>query len=328
MKKIGIKNFDMLYFLNSSSLKSDFLFFDEIRYDPSQLNSILPFAELVSKSICDRTGKMFEDKMEEIEFLSRNNLLNEFEIVEISNCSAMQDLVSSEQLKSLNKKITELITERNKLLDVDFKNNIQNRLERVFTCSTEITDLHSLYLSFISNYEGVFETTPILFYPKNLSCSNTLISTKSKIINLTINKFPSIKYQTDWSQIIEIKSDKDLNHKYLKLNNWINDISLESYTIKEIKEKLEFMLVDYEKQLSYHSKQMEYNKLELILNSSIGIIENLIKLNFAEIGKSIINIKKEKLNLEISKQFLSGNEIAYITEVGTKKPLIKTTYNN
>ena len=70
MKKIGIKIFDMLYFLNSSSLKSDFLFFDEIRYDPLQLELILPFAELVSKTICDRTGKMFEGKMKEIEFLS------------------------------------------------------------------------------------------------------------------------------------------------------------------------------------------------------------------------------------------------------------------
>lgn len=317
----------MLYFLNSSSLKSDFLFFDEIRYDPLQLKSILPFAELLSKSICDRTGKMFEGKMKEIEFLSSNNLLEEFERIEISNCSAMKELVSSEQLKKLHKRITKLKTERAELLDDNFANNIQSRLERVFTSSTEISDLHSLYLSFISNYEGILETTPIVFYPQNLSFNKDLISNKSKIINLTLDKFPSLKYQTEWSQIIEIKSDNDLKHKYLKLNNWINDIAIESYSTREIQEKLEFMLLDYEKQLKYHSKQIEYNKLELVLNSSLGIIENLVKLNFSEIGKNIINAKKEKLNLEINKQFLSGNEIAYVTEVGTKKSLKKTTYN-
>ncbi|MCG8806456.1 hypothetical protein G1K75_12420 [Tenacibaculum finnmarkense] len=328
MKKIGIKNFDMLYFLNSSSLKSDFLFFDEIRYDPLQLESILPFTELISKTVCDRTGKMFEGKMKEIEFLSKNNLLKEFERIEISNCSDMNKIANSEQLKILQIKVTELITERNELLNADFADNIQNRLERVFTCSTEISDLHSLFLSFITNYEGVFETTPIVFYPQNLSFNENLISNKSKVINLTLDRFPSLKYQTEWNQIIEIKSDEELKHKYLKLNNWINEISLESYSINEIQEKLEFMLADYEKQLKYHSKQIEYSKLELLLNSSIGIIENLLKLNLTEIGKNTINAKKEKLNLEINKQFLSGNEIAYITEVGTKKSLKKTTYNN
>ncbi|WP_100612690.1 hypothetical protein [Confluentibacter lentus] len=323
MKKIGIKNFDLLYFLNSSSLKSDFLFFDEIRYDPLQLKSILPFAELVSKSMCDRTGKMFEGKMKEIDFLSSNNLLKEFERIEISNGSAIKDLVNTEQLKNLHKKITELTTERTKLLDVNFANNIENRLERVFASSTEISDLSSLYLSFISNYEGILETTPIVFYSQNLSFNKDLISNKSQIINLTLNKFPSLKYQTEWSQIIEIKSDNDLRHKYLKLNNWINDVAIENYSTKEIQEKLEFMLLDYEKQLKYHSKQIAYNKLELILNSSLGIIENLLKLNLTEIGNNIINTKKEKLNLEINKQFLSGNEIAYITEVGTQKSLKK-----
>lgn len=325
MKKIGIKNFDLLYFLNSSSLKSDFLFFDEIRYDRLQLESILPFAELISKSTCDRTGKMFRGKMKEIEFLSKNNLLKEFKKIKISNYSTINEITHSEQLKILQQKINELITERSKLLNFDFANNIQNRLERVFTCTTEISDLHSLFLSFISNYEGNFETTPIVFYPQNLNFNKNLISNKSKVINLTLDKFPSLKYQTEWNQIIEIKSDKDLKYKYLKLNNWINEIALEDYSINEIREKLEFMLADYEKQLKYHSKQIEYNKLELLLNSSIGIIENLVKLNLTEIGKNTINTKKEKLNLEINKQFLSGNEIAYITEVGTKKSLQKAT---
>src|SRR5690606_6544057 len=108
MKKIGIKNFDILYFLNSSSLKSDFLFFDEIRYDPLVLKSILPFAELISKSICDRSGKMFDEKMNEIEFLLKNNFLKEFEKVGVSDCSIMNEIANSEELTILNSKLTKL----------------------------------------------------------------------------------------------------------------------------------------------------------------------------------------------------------------------------
>lgn len=327
MKKIGIKNFDILYFLNSSSLKSDFLFFDEIRYDPLALKSILPFAELISKSICDKSGKMFDGKMKEIEFLSKNNLLKEFEKVGISGCTTMKEITNSEQLNILHSKLIELEKERIALFDSGFLNKLEHRLERIFTNSSEISDLHSLYLSFISNYERIQETTPILFYSDSLNYNQNLISEKSKIINITLKQFPSLKYQTEWSQIKEIKTDDELKHKYLKLNNWINTIAIENFSINEIEEKLEFMKNDYEKQLKYHSKKIKYNKLELILNSSLGIIENLIKLNFTELGSNLINVKKEKLNLEIDKQFLSGNEIAYITEVGTQSSLQKTTYN-
>jgi hypothetical protein len=270
---------------------------------------------------------MFEGKMKEIEFLAKNNLLKEFGKVGISSCSAMNEITNSKQLNILHNKIFELSTERMKLVDSGFINKLENRLQRILSSSTEISDLHSLYLSYIANYEGIHETTPILFYSNSLNYNQNLMSEKSKIINLTLKNFPTLKYETEWNQIKEIKSDNDLKHKYHKLNNWINEIATENYSVNEIEEKIEFMKNDYEKQLKYHSKQIKFNKLELILNSSIGIIENLIKLNFTELGNNLLSVKKEKLSLEINKQFLSGNEIAYITEVGSLKSLQKTTYN-
>jgi len=325
MKKVGIKNFDLLYFLNSTSLKSDYLYFDEILFDPLELEKIRPFAKLVSTTICDRTGNLYKAKSKEIDFLIKNNLLSEFKRVPFSNHNKFTELKSSETILKLNEEGDKLAEERNRLIDLFFNKNQFDNLERLFTNITDTADNHSLFLSFISNFENNNHTIPIIFNNKNLNFGDS--NKSSFVLNIVLNKFPSLDKNIGWKQVKEIKSDLDLKNKYFKLNNWINDLSKQEYSKIEIEEKIEHLISEYENQLRLHHKKIKYNRYELILNSSLGIIENLIKLNITQIGKNILDVKKEKVNLEIEKQFIYGNEIAYISEVNQLTSRYQTTYN-
>lgn len=326
MKKVGIKNFDLFYFTNSASLKSDFFYFDEILFDPILLEELRPFAKIISTSMCDQSGNLFNAKSNEIEFLVNNGLLKEFGRVGFYNYEKYKEFKSSKTLSVIFDEGERLTKERNQLLDLFFEKQQFDKLEHLFWNLTNIADNHSILLSFISNFQHKDSTVPIIFNNRNLEFINTEKS--SSVLNIVLSKFPSLDKSIEWNQVKEIKTDNVLRNKYLKLNNFINELSHKEFSIKEIEEKIEYLIREYENQLLLHNKKLKYNKYELVLNSSIGILENLIKGNILNIGKNILDIKKEKVGLEIEKQFLNGNEIAFISEVSQLTSSYQTPYNN
>jgi len=63
MKKIGAKSFDIIYFMNSFSVKRDFLYFDEIYYSEDTLKKNAEVGKWLSKAVRGENDNLFEWKM-------------------------------------------------------------------------------------------------------------------------------------------------------------------------------------------------------------------------------------------------------------------------
>jgi hypothetical protein len=311
-KNIGTKNIDIIYFLNSFSLKTDFLYFDKLYYCESQLEQSLLVGESLSKGL-DKTGNLFKKNIQEIEFLQKSGMLEPFKPIILETPEECFGLHSQENFRKLINTITDLDNERvYQLKNLTKSTDFLNSLENILLSSSKSADLNSIISSFVLNYKNQ-NCTPIICKNANL---NQNADTQA-IINLIIKKFPFIDDTVGWEKIIEFKADTDAKNKLNALKNWLTDISKNNYTVTEVEQKLDYFIDEYESLLKLHKLKVKYKKFDLILTATVGTIENLIKLNFTDIGKNLLTLKEEEINLKIEEKNLKGQEIAYISNIIT-----------
>lgn len=311
-KNIGTKNIDIIYFLNSFSLKTDFLYFDKLYYCESQLEQSLLIGELISKGL-DQTGNLFKKNIQEIEFLQKSGMLEPFKPIILETPEECFGLNSQQNFRDLIGIITDLDNERvYQLKKLKNSPDFMGSLEKILMSSSKSADLNSIISSFVLKYKNQ-DCTPVIHYSDNLNQN----ADKQSIINLIIKKFPFIDDTIEWQKIIEFKTDIDAKNKLNSLKNWLIDISKNNYTVTEIEQKLDYFIDEYESLLKLHKLKIKYKKFDLILTATIGTIENLIKLNFTDIGKNLLTLKEDEINLKIDEKNLKGQEVAYISNIIT-----------
>jgi hypothetical protein len=175
-------------------------------------------------------------------------------------------------------------------------------LTRMGSIHLQINDKQSLYFPIVSEY-------PVISHKE---------AKRSQVVNLVINQFPQIDSSVKWEQIVEFKQDPDSVAKYLALRNWINEILKSNRDIHEIEEKLEYLLNNYQRHMELH--KMKYNKsnLELVVTSSLEILENIARLKFSKIAKTLFSFKENELELLEAELKAPGNELAYIDKISTQ----------
>jgi hypothetical protein len=134
---------------------------------------------------------------------------------------------------------------------------------------------------------------------------------KGKVVNFLLSNIPEPDSQTTWEQIIDFRSDEDTKLKYLALVDWVNDIARANYTISEIKDKYEYLYLDYKRSYEKHKIKSTFTTLEIVAAAGAAFFTSNIPMalslasNFLKIGTSTLNLLKEEGTLP-------GKEIAYI----------------
>jgi len=180
---------------------------------------------------------------------------------------------------------------------------------KVINSSIQLSDNYSLLASLLINYVGG-TTIPTLELRSSLKQTQDY-----KIsVNAVIEKFPIIDDEISWEKILDYKEDTEVKLKLKALKNFANDLAKNQYTFSEVEDKLDYLMNEYENQIKLHKLKVKYYKYDVLLNSTIGVLENIVKLNFTEIGKSHLSLKKEKVDLLLTEKNILGNEIAYIVD--------------
>lgn len=134
---------------------------------------------------------------------------------------------------------------------------------------------------------------------------------KSDVIHFLLSNIPVPDESTPWEHIMDFKSDEDTRLKYLALINWINDIGKSNYTIGEIKDKYEYLYLDYKRSYEWHKIKSIFTTLEIFAAAGAAFFTSNVPLalslasNFIKIGTSTVNLLKEE-------GYMPGKEIAYI----------------
>ncbi len=135
------------------------------------------------------------------------------------------------------------------------------------------------------------------------------------ILNIILSKVPIPDAKISFEQIIDFRKDPDSTNKFLRLRNWIIELSKCELTQKELIEKIEFVISDYEQHLKYHKLKYNYSQLETFIGLPFEIAENLIKLKWKDAIKSIFTITKNKIDYAKDEANLKNNEVAYLNKI-------------
>lgn len=138
---------------------------------------------------------------------------------------------------------------------------------------------------------------------------------KEKVLNVIINKFPIPLENISWEQIIDFRDDEDSRRKLLGLRSWITKIGYTNLTLNEIEQEIEYLIMEYENRMKLHKMKYEYGNVELITMGIAEILENVVRLKFSPIAKSIFDLKKRNIDVLIGETKAPGKEMAYISKI-------------
>lgn len=140
---------------------------------------------------------------------------------------------------------------------------------------------------------------------------------KQIVLKNTINKIPMPRPDVPWESIFEFKNDKDSYGSLLGLKCFINEMSNSTFSLAEIEEKTEYLIYKYEKALELHKIKTATSVLEMLIVGSAELIENVAKLKFGKIAKSLFSIGKSEIELMELELKSEGSELAFLSK--TKK---------
>lgn len=83
----------------------------------------------------------------------------------------------------------------------------------------------------------------------------------------------------------------------------------------EIEQKLEYLLAQYEERLKKEKIKYRIGNAELVITTSLMVLENIVKLNWSKAAKSLFNLKRRSVDLMIGETLAPGREVAYISKI-------------
>lgn len=135
---------------------------------------------------------------------------------------------------------------------------------------------------------------------------------KSSIFQLVIDKFPVISEIEQISKIKSFREDPDTLGLFYGLKDWINEIYRSDLDIKEINEKIEWLLYQYNKHIKIHKLKTVTGTLETFIISTAEFIEDLIKGKISKLIKPLFSARLNELKLEEKYLTAPGKELGYI----------------
>jgi len=324
MMKIYLKSIPVHKYQTHLDLKKQILLFDKIMLFKPTYDS----AEKVvfHQSIDEELKSIASFNFQEIEYLHNNNLLDFYHpdtlTKELLRGYDLDDDLPEPFATNINlviKEIEQLRTDKTKVPDfVGVKIQDIKNIEK-HTDLSKLNAYHSLYSRL---YAMIYcELTNEDYIPEFINVKHNEIPgvrNTHTIAAVLINKLPSIDPSASWEEILEYKSDKDIQRKYYALINWINEIVRSNLTISEINDKFEFLYREYEYQLRLHKTKKGNTTFQIVLNSPLETLENLVKLKFGSLLNPLFKISKSNSDLLDAESKITGRELGYIFDIQNK----------
>ncbi|HEX2101286.1 MAG TPA: hypothetical protein VHF69_11505, partial [Candidatus Synoicihabitans sp.] len=123
---------------------------------------------------------------------------------------------------------------------------------------------------------------------------------------------------TDWVKILDIRDDPEVTSAFLDLRSWLRGAVDSCTDTHDLPEILREMLNKYERSLSVHRARTRYSVLEAVLNGTVGLAENLLKLKLTEAAKAVLGFRLAQIENFENETELEGREVRYILNIRDK----------
>ncbi|MEJ7822937.1 MAG: hypothetical protein WKF85_11475 [Chitinophagaceae bacterium] len=298
-------------------LKRDLLYFDQIHLcSLNHIGGVFELIKIISHKHLDKIEKDFE-------LLKSKGLLCTFDLNEMINYTETEfnrlkdelDIQDKIDFLQIYKDFSQIkipdVADFNLTNPTKRQQGILSAFDTIDKVENEVTRISS---SFLNRFSAKDDAFPLLYNDNPVGAEPFH---QSKVLEVVLEKLPIPNENIDWQQIIEYRSDPDSRGKFNALRTWMQDIARKDYSKKEIEERMEYLIYEYEKHLTIHKLKYNHSKLRVFVTTTLEVLENTIKLKWGEVAKTFFSLKEKKYDLLQSEMMAPGKEIAYLSN--TKK---------
>jgi hypothetical protein len=131
-----------------------------------------------------------------------------------------------------------------------------------------------------------------------------------EVLQIVLNALPVPGDSTPWEQIIEYRSDKDSQHKFLDLRNWMSEMARSELTPPEAEQKLEHLISQYQRHMELHRMKTNRGTLETIVTTGA----DFVSFKWGKAAETLFSLSRRKIALLEAELTAPGNEVAYIVK--------------
>jgi hypothetical protein len=249
-------------------------------------------------------------------------LFKRIAVFHLSGLTALLDKVSSEgdlRLKAeldwlLNEGIvvpfdTEFFVDYFQEAAEHFPNIIPDAIEYSSIMSQHQIDLLNLPKWIGADGVLVCARTPRLLEP---AADPGRSAARTAVLNIVFDAFPEPDESTPWEQIVEFRSDPDTASQVLALRRWMSRVAQQGITATEISQEVDWLIHEYQAHMRLHRMKIATGALETIVTAAGEALENVAKLKFGALAKSVFSLKHRRIQLLEAERQAPGRELAYI----------------
>ena len=305
-------NFEFIYEA-PSLLKRDLLYFDQIHI--CSLNDTTVFDDLINLD-----PKYHDRVQKEFEFLQKCGLLCTFNLSEMMgfflkemgypktnkfNQSDTDDFsrIMESFIKVPKPQVPSKYPGKKKMGKV-----IDSYIQQVNRLENETTRISA---NFLTRFAAQDEAFPLL---QNDDAVGVDPFHQAKVLEVVLSKLPIPDENVEWQQIVEYRADSDTEGKFNGLRVWMQDIARKDYSKNELKERIEHLLHEYESHLRFHKLKYKYGTMQILITTTLELLENVAKLNLGKIAKTAFSFQEKNYDLLEAEMNAPGKEVAYITK--------------
>ncbi len=305
MSRIAIYRLDALKKLQEHlDLKHIVLFFDKIYIDEPtyKFNEV----DKITYKLSETTWSAYKEQDQLFKYL-----IDE-EIIHIQKFKLTSDINS---LSDAEKEIFE--ETKTKILGLDgYRKQLSKTLSReeLYSIKEQMNLNHDTLRDLFTRIAAI-EASKILddeVYPILHSIESFEIQgRKTKIVKFILNNLPQPDIDVPWQQIIEFRNEQNTRFKYLALINWINEIASTSLTMSEIKDKYEYLYLEYKRSFEKFKIKFSLGTVEVLASAAVGFFSSNLPLALNAVS-STLKFSTSVFNLFIEEEKINGKEIGYI----------------
>jgi hypothetical protein len=221
-------------------------------------------------------------------------------ISSIKKGQKIEDIPLEEFLK---KEVNEFVYDKNLMIEIS--NEIIARLYAFVMNFNE----RARFIPILQRLSGWKSEEPI---------SENVSGNKLKVINAVFKSLPMPDVNTPLTEVLDFRKDSEAKGHILALNNWIIEASTKNLTALELEQKIEHLIFEYNRFINLNKLKFQATKFELVITSLAEVAENLVRLKFSKLAKSMFSLFKNDVALFESEMSAPGREVAYISSARSK----------
>lgn len=138
-------------------------------------------------------------------------------------------------------------------------------------------------------------------------------ATKSPVAVLILDKFPIPSDETPWENIVAFRNDPAARERRLAIRLWITEMARGEYDLREVHDRVEYLLLSYENYMKEYHIKYEYGLLKSAVVTLAEILEDLARFKFSKVAKVLFSVHDKKLELLEAERKAPGRELSYIS---------------